>query len=125
MPRTDEQAELRLFPLTAMASLRIDVLARQFRVPFVFTPKLGLDAIFYKSTIGTLTEAKNASLGLRWAVEIAFELDVLERRAARSLDEEWGINHTFLFFQIFGSTAQSNLPVGDSFAWTAGLGFVF
>ena len=53
------------------------------------------------------------------------ELDFLERRAQRKLDEEWGINHTFLYFRIFGSTAASKLPVGTKFAWAGGLGFVF
>ena len=46
-------------------------------------------------------------------------------RAARNLDEEWGINHSFLFFELswFHPTDDS-LPIGDN-SWAAGLGFVF
>lgn len=121
-----ESSELTLWPLTLMASLRIDVLAREFRVPFVFTPKIGLDTIFYSSEVGNRTDGSGVALGLRWAVEFALELDFLERRAARSLDEEYGINHTYLFFQLFGSTAKTGgMKLGDPLAWTAGLGFVF
>ncbi len=123
--RTDDEDEFSLWPLTPMASLRIDVLARELNVPFVFTPKVGMDIIFYRNELSGDTQASGTSLGFRWAVEIALELDFLERRAARSLDEEWGINHTFVFFQPFGSTAGGDIPMGDSFAWTAGLGFVF
>jgi hypothetical protein len=122
--RTDDTDEMSLWPLTAMVSLRIDVLARELNVPLVFTPKLGLDVILFRNELSGSTLASGASIGLRWAVEMALELDFLERRAARALDEEWGINHSFLFFQLFGSTAGGDVPMGDSLAWTAGLGFV-
>ena len=35
------------------------------------------------------------------------ELDFINPARARSLDEDWGINHTTLFFEILGSTAKS------------------
>jgi hypothetical protein len=123
--RVDEKSSFTIYPLSFLASLRIDVLARELNIPLVFTPKIGLDAVFYRARTGSETDTSGVSIGLRWAVEFALELDFLERRAARALDEEWGINHSFLFFQLFGSTAKTQLPVGDSLAWTAGLGFVF
>ncbi len=120
-----EDDKFTLWPLTVMASLRIDVLAREYNIPLVITPKVGLDTILFSNVTGGSTQDSGVSVGLRWAVEIALELDPLERRAARSLDEEWGINHTFIFFQPFGSTAGGTPRLGDPFAWTAGLGFVF
>ncbi len=123
--RASEKNSFTIYPLSVLASLRIDVLARELSVPIVITPKIGLDAVFYRARTGSVTDTSGVSIGLRWAVEFALELDFLERRAARALDEEWGINHSFIFFQLFGSTAKSQLPVGDPLAWTAGLGFEF
>lgn len=123
--RSDETDSLTLWPLTGMVSLRIDVLAREFNVPLVFTPKVGLDVIFFNNESGGDSLGSGTSVGLRWAIEAALELDFLDRRAARALDEEWGINHSFVFFQLFGSTAGGTPAMGDPLAWTAGLGFVF
>ncbi|MGB0680255.1 MAG: MXAN_2562 family outer membrane beta-barrel protein, partial [Polyangiales bacterium] len=119
--RSDEETSLTLIPLAALASLRIDTLARKWSVPLIFAGKLGVDIIPWKSSTGGQSDGSGTAVGLRWAAQFALELDVFERRAARSLDEEWGINHTFLFFELFGSTAS---PVGDAVAWTAGLGFI-
>ena len=42
------------------------------------------------------------------------------------MDEEWGINHSFLFFELFGfEPSGKSLAVGDDLTWTAGLGFMF
>jgi hypothetical protein len=117
-----EQARLTLFPLSPMAVLRIDVLAREFGVPILFAAKLGLDVIPWRSTKGGATEDKGVELGMRWGAQVALELDFLEPRAARRLDDEWGINHTFIFCELFGSTADA---FGTNLAWTAGLGLVF
>lgn len=126
---TGEETSLKLMPVATMAVLRIDVLPRELKVPFVFAAKIGPELAFWWATTGSRRDANNVSLGLRWAAQIALELDFLDRRATRSLDEEWGINHTYLFFEIYGSSAgefkDGANPVGDSFTWAAGLGFIF
>lgn len=119
-----ESAKLVLFPISAMAVLRIDALARELSVPLIFTGKLGLDTIFFRSRTGSRTDGEGRSLGLRWAVQVALELDFLDRRAARALDEDWGINHSFVFFELYGSTASSTIPLGDR-TFAAGLGMTF
>jgi len=119
-----EKAKLSLFPISTMAVLRIDALARELDIPFVFTGKLGLDTLFFRSTTGSRTDGKGHSLGLRWGVQVALELDFLDMHAARALDEDWGINHSFLFFELYGSTANSTLPLGDR-TFAAGLGMTF
>ncbi|NLY94276.1 MAG: hypothetical protein GXY23_09615 [Myxococcales bacterium] len=123
--RASERTMLRIFPLSVLAGLNIDVLARKFRVPFYFVGRIGLDSVFYGTRTGGERDAAGTSIGLRWEAEVDLELDFLERRAQRTLDDEWGINHTYLLFKIYGSTAQSMLPVGTKIAWVAGLGFVF
>jgi hypothetical protein len=123
--RIDETTMLRIFPIPVMVGATVDALAKKWRVPFYFTGRLGLDSVFYGTKSGGQRDAAGTSLGLRWEAEVDLELDFLERRAQRSLDDQWGINHSYLYFKIFGSTAASKLPVGTKLAWAGGLGFVF
>lgn len=122
---TDENARLTLFPLSGLAVLRIDVLAREVGVPLILTGKIGADGVVWNSETGGSTDARNISWGLRWAGQVALELDFFDQRSARRLDEEWGINHTFVYFEAYGSTASTTLEVGTDFAWAAGLGLSF
>lgn len=123
--RTDEEAELALFPLTAVGVLRIDVLARELGIPLILTGKAGLDGIVWRSTVGERTEGRNVSWGFHWGAQAALELDFFNLRSARRLDDEWGINHTYLYFEAFGTTASTSLELTTPFAWTAGLGLIF
>lgn len=122
--RVTETTDLSLYPLSLLGVLRVDVLSRQLHIPFVFTGKLGVDYVLWSSDKGSTSQGSGGSFGLRWGLQVAFELDFFDRRAARSLDEEWGINHSWLFFEGYGSMADSSLPVGDT-TWAAGLGFTF
>jgi hypothetical protein len=118
-----------LVPITVLAALRIDGLARHVSLPLVLTPKLGLDFGYFQTGTSGFTQAEGWTVGLSWGAQVALELDFLEPRAARRLDEEWGINHSVVFFELFGSTMGSfsdrQLPLGSSLAWAAGLGFTF
>ncbi len=122
--RTDEEASFRLIPLSAMGVLRIDVLARELSIPIILTGKIGIDFAFFKAESGSREETSGVSIGLRWAIQVALELDFISPGSARSLDEDWGINHTFIFGEVYGSNANSQLPVGD-LTWSAGLGLTF
>ena len=125
--RVSETTDLTLFPVPLLATVRVDALARQWDVPLVFTGKLGADFVFWSTSTGGQGDAENLSLGLHWAVELALELDWFDRRAMRSLDDEWGINHALIFVELHGSTADSTLPVGPDAGWAlrGGLGLVF
>ena len=46
-----------LFPLSALAVLRVDALARLTVVPLTFAGKLGYDFVRWKSTTGKRTDA--------------------------------------------------------------------
>ena len=107
-----------------MGVLRIDALPRHLSIPLVLTGKLGLDTVFYDIKGGGQS-ARGFSIGLRWAAQIALELDFINPRRARALDEEWGINHSTLYLELFGSTADSAMNVGNNFAWAIGLGLTF
>ncbi len=123
--RTNEGARFDLFPVSPLAVLRVDVLARELGIPVVFVGKIGADLVFYRYRQGATNNFEGFSAGLRWAAQLALELDFLDRGSARALDEDWGINHSFVFFELYGSSANSDLSVGDSLAWATGLGFNF
>ncbi|MEY4577076.1 MAG: hypothetical protein RL701_1779, partial [Pseudomonadota bacterium] len=57
--------------------------------------------------------------------QLALDLDTFEPGGARALDEEWGINHSYVFFEVqhFFPSAKS-LEIGGT-SWLLGLGFVF
>ncbi len=122
--RLDEKGRAKLFPIAGLAVLRVDVLARELGIPLVLTGKLGVDAVFYRIRGGSLN-GSGGSIGMRWALQLALELDFINRARARTLDDEWGINHTTLFFELFGSTADSQIDLGTGLAWTLGLGLTF
>lgn len=119
----DEEQSVTLVPMPAMGVLRVDVLARELNVPILLTGKLGADIVFWDSDSGT-NEFSGVGFGLRWGAQVALELDWFDEAAARTLDEEWGINHTFLFFELHGSTARDDFDLGDKFTWALGLGFI-
>ncbi|MCX7807655.1 MAG: MXAN_2562 family outer membrane beta-barrel protein, partial [Deltaproteobacteria bacterium] len=92
-----------LLLFTALLSLRVDGMARHLGFPLVLTPKLGLDCGYFQTGTSGALQADGWSFGIAWGAQIAVELDFLERRAARRLDEEWGLNHSEVFFELYGS----------------------
>jgi hypothetical protein len=60
-------------------------------------------------------------MGLRWGLQAAFELDILDRKSARRLDDDFEINHTFLLFEYFGSMTKG--VGGNSFQFGLGMQF--
>jgi opacity protein-like surface antigen len=122
---TSEDTSLNLVPLNLLAVARIDVLARKLSIPFIFTGKLGYQWMHWTTESGGTDQHSGWSIGLLWAAQIALDLDTFDRRAARTMDEEWGINHSFVFFEFFGfEPSGASLELGDH-SWCAGLGFVF
>lgn len=122
--RSSEQTTLTLWPIHALGFLRVDALAREANIPLVVTGKIGWDVVLWSTETGEVEEGSGYSQGLRWAAQVALELDFLEPRAARMLDQEWGINHAYLFFEYYGSGATGDLDLSAT-TWAAGLGFQF
>ncbi len=124
LERSDEESDFDLIPLSALAVLRIDALARKLSIPFIVTGKLGYRWAFWSSEKGDRDDGNGVSPGLAWAVQLALDLDFFDRRAARLMDEEWGINHSFLFFEVYGSDTHGDALQVDDTIWAVGLGFI-
>ncbi|MGB8332601.1 MAG: MXAN_2562 family outer membrane beta-barrel protein [Polyangiales bacterium] len=119
-----ETTKFSVFPLNALAVLRIDALARETPVPFVFTGKIGYSSVFFNEDIGGSKQG-GRSHGFAWAFQFALELNFINERRANALDEDWGINSSFFFFELAGSDANNRAPVGDKFYFTGGVGLTF
>jgi hypothetical protein len=123
---TSEETSIEIVPLNLLGVVRVDVLPRKLSVPIILTGKLGYQWASWSTQSGGVDEEDGWSVGLLWAVQLGLDLDTFEKAAARNMDEEWGLNHSFLFFELFGFIpSEESLEIGDDMAWTAGLGFMF
>ncbi|MCC7536666.1 MAG: fibronectin type III domain-containing protein, partial [Deltaproteobacteria bacterium] len=86
---SSESTGLTVFPMWVTAFLRVDTLARLVSVPLVFTARIGLE-----NDVWLADDASGTTFGFRWALAAWLELDMFERRAARAMDENYGINHS-------------------------------
>lgn len=120
---------LSLVMFTGLAGWRIDGLARNLNIPLVLTPKIGVDFGYWQTGVTGRTQGDGWTIGLHWGAQIALELDFLDPRAAHRLDNAWGINHSEIFFEVYGADigpfSDHMLPLGTALTWAAGLGFTF
>ena len=122
--RSGDETGLTVFPLDLELVYRFDVLALRYKVPLVPYLKGGLGYYFWfvqkgdSGLAASLVTQDNPSehkaiggtLGLVAHPGLALMLDIFDPGAARTLDTELGINHTYLFFEL-------------NYAWITGLGF--
>jgi hypothetical protein len=136
--RAAEQTSLDIFPMYAVAVLRVDVLARELRIPIVPYAKGGLGFAFWRAsnTLGTSHAAnsvgddvsgKGHTWGTHLALGLALHLNEFDNGAAVNLDNSIGINHTYAFFELMaaeltGLGQSSALFVGTR-SWVVGLAF--
>ena len=121
---TTQGATFTIFPLNVGAVLRIDSLARKTPVPLVFTGKIAYNSVFFNEDVGAGKQS-GRSHGLGWGAQIALELNFVNPRRANALDEDWGINSSFFFFELAGSDANSRAQVGDKLYFYGGVGITF
>lgn len=119
-----DQTELNLFPVAPLVILRVDSLVEYTPVPLVFVGKIGYDSIFFNEKVGA-GKATGRTHGFRWGLQVALELNSIKPKRANALDHDWGINSSYLFFELIGSKANSRAQLGDRLGWTAGLGLTF
>jgi hypothetical protein len=118
---SSEKNSLTIYPMSLLAVLRVDALARMTVVPLTFAGKLGYDFVRWKMETGSMSAKSGLNMGLRYGLQAAFELDIIDRKSARRLDDDFGVNHTFLMFEYFGSMTKGT--GGNSFQFGLGLQF--
>jgi hypothetical protein len=138
---TADETALNLMPLNLTASYRFDYLAQRFDVPLVPYVKVGLTGAYWWVTDGsnnlaTTTEGTTARPGqgftFGWHVGagLQFLLDVLSTRMSNQIDEDVGINNSYLYgewmmmnLNDFG--ADDSIDLTDLDWWSFGLMFEF
>lgn len=132
-----ESTSLEILPVYGVAVLRADVFSRQMHIPLVPYVKGGLGVAYWRAynDAGTSVSKTNGAVGrghtvgTHFAVGLALTLDVFDQTAARNLDTEVGINHTYLFGEYFMSDltglGQSNVLFVGTRSVAGGLSFEF
>jgi hypothetical protein len=141
-----ETTTLTIYPMYGVAVLRIDVLSREMRIPFVPYAKAGIGWALWRAsnsggtssaalkapngtTVGTAIVGEGHSVGTNLAVGVALDLNFLDRRASQGFDNATGVNHTFVFGELqdlnLNGLFQSNAMYVGNQNWVLGLGFEF
>ena len=135
MPGTlsGDQSQLKVIPVSLSAVYRFDYFLQERGFPLVPFAKLGLDWAYWQNTDGNgnIADAgsggrgRGATPGWHVAGGIALVLDFLDPDASHDFDQDLGVNHTALTFEVYHSDisglAEANrLHVGDT-NWTLGL----
>jgi hypothetical protein len=128
-PPSEETTSLQIFPMYAVAVLRVDVLMREAHVPFVPYAKAGLGYALWRASNTAGTSSQNGllgeghTLGTQLAAGLAFSLGVIDPNSSRQLDESTGINNTYIFAEYMMSDLTG---IGQSHAlWVGSNSFVF
>ena len=123
-----EETTLGIMPMYGVAVLRVDELARTVGVPLVGYGKAGIGYGLWWTGNGVETVRRGHTWGTQFALGAAFMLDVLDDRAAFEIDNEWGVNNTYIFFEWmvanlndFKSTHDPSVMRVGTNSWVAGL----
>ncbi|PID39147.1 MAG: hypothetical protein CSA65_05750 [Proteobacteria bacterium] len=134
--RVAGETSITLFPISVLAVYRFDVLAERWSIPLVPYAKIGLNYTFWwirkgDGAVASIegNDANGGSFGWQFNLGIAVQLDLFEPDAAKSLDANSGINHSYVFFEMMhlaadGFGSETTLDVGDT-TWLAGLAIEF
>jgi hypothetical protein len=126
---------LKLWLQWAAAVARVDALNRNFRIPIVFTAKLGMGHAFWWAGKGNLASRVGGSIGHgrswgpMWALGVMFDLNFAQPERSQRLDAISGINHMYLFAEWYqlklnGFGSGNQMQVGDS-TWALGYALEF
>lgn len=119
-------------PTSATLTYRFDWLVERYGIPFAPYGRVAFERFNWWVTNGSGNWAKEGGTN-GWSATggLAFLLDFLDPGAARELDRELGVNHTYLFFDVtkswiddFGSKKSWDLS-DAKVSLSGGLLFVF
>lgn len=130
-----QDTTLEILPMYLVGVVRVDVFANELKFPLVPYAKAGAGLGLWRAygpngtTYDKGVAGKGYTFGTHLAVGAALQLDFLERDHARDLDNEVGINHTYIFGELYWSNlrglGQSNVMYVGAKAWALGLAMEF
>ena len=122
----------KMIPTSATLTYRFDLLADRWNVPFAPYGRLALERYNWWVTDGAGHSVKSgATNGWSAAAGLALLLDFFDPTLAREMDQDTGINHTYVFAEArktyvsdFGSSSSWDLS-NDGVSYSFGMLFVF
>jgi hypothetical protein len=109
--KSSDETKLKMVPMDMGLVYRFDVLAQKYRIPFVLAVKGGLTHAFWwitdglgetsswKSVSGKSTTGSGGTWGLNGAVALYLHLNIFETHAAKTFDNELGVNNSYIFVE--------------------------
>jgi hypothetical protein len=129
--RTADETNLRIVPTSLTLTYRFDWLAQRYNIPFAFYGRGALERYNWWVTDRGDWAEKGGTWGWSATGGVAFLLDFVDRNLAREMDNDSGINDTYVFFDVttdriddFGSSKSWDLS-SDGFTYGVGILFVF
>lgn len=129
-----QDTRLWILPVWGVGVLRVDVLARNWNIPFVPYGKLGLVYAFWGCSSGDTPcrsaggkVGRGSEIGTMWAAGLMLLLDWMDPESAREMDNSVGVNNSYFFGEWSSSDVDSfgeGMQVGAD-TWTLGLAFEF
>lgn len=126
-----DRTTLNILPTSLTLTYRADQIWENARIPVVPYARVALERYNWWATKGTKWAKRGATNGWSATAGVAFMLDFLDPEAARDLDNEAGVNHTALYFDVtkskvddFGSKKSWDLTE-KKLLWSGGLLLVF
>lgn len=127
-----DRTALSILPTSATLTLRVDWLVEKLKIPISLYGRGALERYnWWVTDGGGHSVERGATNGWSATAGAAFLLDFFDRGLARELDEDTGVNHTYVFFDAtttriddFGADDSWDLSA-DRLAYAAGLLFVF
>ena len=130
-----QDTSLEIIPMYLVGVLRVDVFANEMKFPIVPYVKAGVGLGVWRAygpngtTYTNNVAARGFTFGSHLAVGAAIQLDFLERDHARELDDSIGINHTYVFGELYWSNlrglGQTDVMYVGAKSWTLGLAMEF
>jgi hypothetical protein len=129
--RTADETALRIIPTSLTLTYRWDWLSVRYGIPFAFYGRGAFERYNWWVTDRDETAKKGATMGWSATGGVAFLLDIVDRSMARELDNDSGVNDTWIFFDVttdriddFGSSKSWDMS-SDGFTYSTGITFVF
>ncbi len=129
--RSGDRTTFNIIPTSLTLTYRADQLWENVRIPVVPYGRVALERYNWWVTKDTKWTKRGATNGWSATAGVAFILDFLDPSSARDLDNETGVNHTALYFDVtkskvddFGSKKSWNLTE-RKLAWSGGILVVF
>jgi hypothetical protein len=130
--RAGDDTRLRLIPVSLTLTYRFEWLNERLRIPFAPYGRVGLERFHWWVEDGDGdTSESGATNGWSATAGLALLLDFIDTQVARELDNDTGVNDTYLFFELtrrsvhdFGSDSSWNMS-DENFGMNFGLMFVF